>query len=73
MRKIKIAQIGINTYSHSNEIFGSICKQSDIFEVVGYVLPENERERILHKVNYYADYKELALDDVLNDPEIERY
>ena len=34
MRKIKIAQIGINTYSHSNEIFGSICKQSDIFEVV---------------------------------------
>ena len=71
MRKIKIAQIGINTYSHSNEIFGSICKQSDIFEVVGYVLPENERKRIPHKVNYYADYKELALDDVLNDPEIE--
>ncbi len=38
MRKIKIAQIGINTYSHSNEIFDSIYKQSDIFEVVGYVL-----------------------------------
>ena len=37
MRKIKIAQIGVNTYSHSNEIFGSICKQSYIFEVVGYV------------------------------------
>ena len=71
MRKFKIAQIGINTYSHSNEIFGSICKQSDIFEVVGYVLPENERERIPHKVNAYADYKELALDEVLNDPEIE--
>ena len=71
MRKIKIAQIGINTYSHSNEIFGSICKQSDIFEVVGYVLPENERKRIPHKLNAYAGYKELALDEVLNDPEIE--
>jgi len=71
MGKIKIAQIGINTYSHSNDIFGSICKQSDMFEVVGYVLPENERERIPHRVNYYADYKELALDDVLNDPDIE--
>lgn len=71
MRKIKIAQIGVNTYSHSNEIFGSICKQSDIFEVVGYVLPENEREKIPHKVNAYAEYKELTLYEVLNDPEIE--
>lgn len=71
MRKIKIAQIGINTNSHSNEIFGSLKKQSDIFEIAGYVLPENERERIPHKVNDYADYKELALDEVLNDPQIE--
>lgn len=71
MKKIKIAQIGVNTYSHSNEIFCSVCKQSDIFEVVGYVLPENEREKIPHKVNAYSDYKELTLDEVLNDPEIE--
>ena len=49
MRKIKIAQIGINTYSHSNEIFGSLKKQSDIFEIVGYVFPGKERERIPHK------------------------
>ena len=71
MRKIKIAQIGINTHSHSNEIFGSICKQSDIFEVVGFVLPENERKRIPHKLIALEKYKELSLDEVLNDPEIE--
>ena len=71
MRKIKIAQIGINTNSHSNEIFGSLKKQSDIFEIAGYVLPENEKERIPHKINAYADYQELTLDEVLNDPEIE--
>ena len=71
MRKIKIAQIGINTYSHSNEIFGQICKRSDIFEVVGYVLPENERERIPHKAKALEGYKELTLEEVLNNPEIE--
>lgn len=70
MKKIKIAQIGINTYSHSNEIFASINK-SDLFEVVGYVFPENERERIPQKAEAFKEYKELTLDEVLNNPEIE--
>lgn len=71
MKKIKIAQIGINSYSHSNEIFGSICKQNDLFEVVGYVLPENEKERLPHKLSGLKDYPELTLDEVLKNPEIE--
>lgn len=71
MRKIKIAQIGLNTYSHSVEIFESLKKQSDLFEIAGYVLPENERERLPEKAKTLAGYKELALDAVLNDPEIE--
>lgn len=71
MRKIKIAQIGLSLNSHSNQIFGSITKQKDIFEVVGYVLPENERERMPHKLNVLDGYTELTLEEVLNDPEIE--
>jgi len=71
MRKIKIAQIGINQYSHSNEIWGSITKQKDVFEVVGYVLPENEKERIPHKYEDIKEYRQLSLDEVLNNPEIE--
>lgn len=71
MKKIKIAQIGTNTYSHGKEIFNSLKKQSDIFDIVGYVLPENERERIPAKVDSFTDYKELTLEEVLNDPEIE--
>ncbi len=73
MKKIKIAQIGINRNSHSNEIFRSICKQSDIFEVVGYVFPENERERLQQKLSWFdADgYPELTLEEVLENPEIE--
>ncbi len=35
MRKIKIAQIGMNEYSHCRQIFKSIAKQTDVFEVVG--------------------------------------
>ena len=45
-KKIKIAQIGINTNSHSNDIFKTLEKQSEIFEIAGYVLPENECERL---------------------------
>ena len=71
MKKIKIAQIGMNTLSHSVQIFNSIAKQNDIFEVVGYVLPENERQRLPHRMKTLEGYKELTLDEVLSDPEIE--
>lgn len=71
MRKIKIAQIGVNTNSHSNQIFNSLKKQTEIFDIVGYVLPENEHIRLPKKVCDLEGYKELTLDEVLNNPEIE--
>lgn len=71
MKKIKIAQIGINRFSHSNEIFGSICKQNELFDVVGCVFPENEKERIINKYERIKSYPELILEDVLSNPEIE--
>ena len=52
MKKIKIAQIGLNEYSHSLEIFQSLEKQGDIFEIVGYALPENEENRLPNKAKY---------------------
>ena len=45
MKKIKIAQIGTSHNSHGSSIFNSLKKQSDLFEIVGYALPENEREK----------------------------
>ena len=71
MRKIKIAQIGMNKYSHCRQIFRSVAKQSDLFELVGYVLPENERERLPKRVASLEGYREMTLDEVLNDPTIE--
>ena len=43
MRKIRIAQIGTSQNSHGGSIINSLKKQSDLFEVVGYALPENEK------------------------------
>ncbi len=71
MKKIKIAQIGINQYSHSNEIFSSVCRHDDLFDMVGYVLPENEKERIPDRLEGLKNFHELTLDEVLNDSEIE--
>lgn len=71
MRRIKIALIGVNFYSHSNSIFDSIIKQSDIFEFAGYCLPENERERLPERAGQLKGYTELTLDEIMNDPSIE--
>jgi len=71
MRRIKIALIGLNVNSHSRQIYKSIMKQTDLYEVAGYVLPENERERIANKVEVLEGYPERTLEEILNDPEIE--
>ncbi|MCQ2445607.1 MAG: hypothetical protein MJ141_01810, partial [Clostridia bacterium] len=41
MRKIKVAQIGAE-HDHASSAFGSLKKQSDIFDLVGYAIPEGE-------------------------------
>lgn len=71
MRKIKIAQIGTSTNGHGNIIFNSLKKNSDIFEIVGYHFPENEREKFPRKTAAFDDYKELSLKEILENPEIE--
>ena len=71
MRKIKIAQIGINRYSHANAVFMTLKKLNDIFEIVGYALVEDERETCAEKLSLFEGYPELTIDEILNDPEIE--
>lgn len=71
MRKIKIAQIGTSTNSHGNAIFASLKRNSDLFEIAGYHFPENEREKFPKKMSEFEGYKELSLEEILNDPEIE--
>ena len=71
MRRIKIAQIGTSQNGHGPLIWQSLIKQTDIFEVVGYALPENEREKFPSQMKIFDGYREMTLTQILNDPEIE--
>ena len=71
MKRIKIAQIGTSENSHGCFIWNSLLKQSDIFEVVGFALPESEKEKFPDQVKCFDGYREMAVDEILNDPEIE--
>lgn len=65
MRKIKVAQIGLSQFSHGRQIFSSMKKQNDLFELVGYALPDDPNSPCLEGI------PELTLEQILNNPEIE--
>lgn len=71
MRKIKIAQIGTSKNSHGTEIWNSLKKQSDIFEICGYAMPENEKEKFPEQMKAFEGYTELTVDEIMQNPEIE--
>ena len=71
MKKIRIAQIVTSANSHGNSVCKSILKQSDIFEVVGYAFPENEREKFPKQALRFDGYREMTVEEILNDPTIE--
>ena len=71
MHKIKVAQIGTSLHSHGNNIFESMIRQSDLFDIVGYALPENEKEKFPERAKLFENYKELSVADILHNDEIE--
>lgn len=71
MRKIRIAQIGMNRYSHSAEIFHTLKGLPEAFDIAGYALVEDERETCAHKLKCFEGYPELTLEEILNDSTIE--
>ena len=71
MKKIRIAQIGVNRYSHALSVFNSIKTLPDIFEVVGYCLVEGEKEKFQKELFVFEGYPEMTLEEILNDPTIE--
>ena len=71
MKKVRIAQIGTSCHSHGTVVFDTIKSLPDIFEIVGYALPENEREKFPNQVKTFSDYREMSVEEILNDPSIE--
>ena len=71
MSEIKIAQIGTNRTSHGRDIFECISSMPDIFEVVGYSLPEDERNRFPEKLDVFEGYREMSVEEILSDKSIQ--
>ena len=71
MKKIRIAQIGMNRYSHAPEIFTTLRLYPEVFDLVGFSLVEDERETCADKLKYFKGYPELTLEEILSDPTIE--
>ncbi len=71
MRKIKIAQIGTSQNSHGMSVFDTLKKLNDIFDIAGYALPEYEREKFPQMMGVFDGYKEMTVNEILTDPEIE--
>lgn len=71
MRKIRIAQLGMNRYSHAPEIFHTLSIHPEIFDLVGYALVEDEKDTCKDKLKWFEGYPELTLEEILDDPTIE--
>lgn len=71
MKKIRIAQIGTSEYSHGCPVFKTLVDCPDVFEIVGYALPENEREKFPEQVKAFEGYKEMTVEEILADESID--
>ena len=71
MRRIRVAQIGTSRYSHGNDIFKAMKNNPDIFEVVGYAFPENEREKFHDRIQCFNGYPEMTVEEILADKTID--
>lgn len=71
MKKIRIAQIGTSAYSHGHPVFNTIASLTDVFEVVGYALPENEREKFPSQAAAFDGYREMTVEEILADESID--
>lgn len=71
MKRIRIAQIGVNRYSHSTEIFSTLKSMPELFEIVGYAIVEDERETCIKKLSTFEGYREMTVEEILSDPTID--
>ena len=71
MKRIKVAQIGTSKWSHGSGIWPTMANHPEVFELAGYALPENEREKFPDQMKCFEGYREMTVEEILSDPEIE--
>ena len=70
MRKINVVQIGIG-HDHAPMVFESLKKLNQFFDIKGYCLPENEREKFNGRLSIFDGYNELSIDEVINGSNVD--
>ncbi len=71
MKPVRIAQIGTNGYSHGNDIWNTLKKMPQHFEIAGFCFPQGEREKFPERMGDFAGYPELTLSEILEDESIQ--
>ena len=77
MKRIKIAQIGVG-HDHAGQMFNTLRNMSDVFDVVGYAIPEddvtdNEWE-LVHLENQsrmYQGARQYTVEEILSMPDLD--
>jgi predicted dehydrogenase len=75
MDKLKVIQIGIG-HDHGTSGFNSILRQPDVFDVVGFAVPEEELEsgKWEDQISEYRDQRKIpyySVEEILNLPNVE--
>ena len=65
MKKLRVGQFGIG-HDHAPAAFGSVAKQKDLFEVVGWCPGEGEEERAAKAGGKYKEYPCLTFEQLMN-------
>lgn len=73
MKKLKVVQIGIG-HDHATSAFNSILKQTDLFEVMGFAVPEYEETKYAARIKEYRDdrkIRQLSIKEIFDLPGLE--
>lgn len=71
MKKLRVVQIGTE-HDHASDTLRSLLRLSDRFEVVGYVMPEDDTSCVYEKkAKYYRSIPRLTLEQALSDRSVD--
>ena len=75
MDKLKVIQIGIG-HDHGTSGFNSILRQPDVFDVIGFAVPDEELEsgKWEDQISEYRDQRKIpyySVEEILNLPNVE--
>lgn len=70
---MKVVQIGLG-HDHATQIFDSMLRQKDIFDVVGFAVPESEEIDFVERITKYRDelkIPKLTVEEALSSQDLE--